>query len=102
MVTQTCQSIVRVFTFTNNKKTFLKMKEYVGIHVYIKTEKAQEQDGFGNKMKYHFHITTVHKYRFIVLKFTIKSHDFFGTCFLLSYTEPLMSISHLPDFLHRI
>ena len=33
------------------------MKEYVGI--YIKTEKAQEQDGFGNKMKYHFHITTV-------------------------------------------
>ena len=40
------------------------MKEYVGI--YIKTEKAQEQDGFGNKMKYHFHITTVHKYRFFV------------------------------------
>ena len=36
------------------------MKEYVGI--YIKTEKAQEQDGFGNKMKYHFHITTIHKY----------------------------------------
>ena len=35
------------------------MKEYVGI--YIKTEKAQEQDGFGNKMKYHFHIT-LHKY----------------------------------------
>ena len=32
------------------------MKEYVG----IKTEKAQEQDCFGNKMKYHFHITTVH------------------------------------------
>ena len=40
------------------------MKEYVGI--YIKTEKAQEQDGFGNKMKYHFHITTVHKYSFFV------------------------------------
>ena len=42
------------------------MKEYVGI--YIKTEKAQEQDGFviGNKMKYHFHITTVHKYHFFV------------------------------------
>ena len=46
------------------------MKEYVGI--YIKTEKAQEQDGFGNKIKYHihikhhFHITTVHKYRFFV------------------------------------
>ena len=36
------------------------MKEYVGI--YIKTEKAQEQDGFGNKMKYHFHIITLHKY----------------------------------------
>ena len=36
------------------------MKVYVGI--YIKTEKAQELDGFGNKMKYHFHITTVHKY----------------------------------------
>ena len=33
------------------------MKEYVG--VYIKTEKAQEQDGFGNKMKYHFHITYI-------------------------------------------
>ena len=31
------------------------MKEYVGIY-YIKTEKAQEQDGFGNKMKYHFHV----------------------------------------------
>ena len=30
------------------------MKEDVGI--------AQEQDGFGNKMKYHFHIT-LHKYR---------------------------------------
>ena len=36
------------------------MKEYVGI--YIKTEKAQGQDGFGNKMKYHFHITTLRKY----------------------------------------
>ena len=36
------------------------MKEHVGI--YIKTEKAQEQNDFGNKMKYHFHITTVHKY----------------------------------------
>ena len=34
------------------------MKEYV--EIYIKTEKAQEQDGFGNKMKYHFHITTMH------------------------------------------
>ena len=45
-------------------KTFKKMKAYVG--VYIKTEKAQEQDGFGNKMKYHFHITTVHKYSFFV------------------------------------
>ena len=32
----------------------------------IKTEKAQEQDGFGNKMKYHFHITTIHKYHFFV------------------------------------
>ena len=37
------------------------MKEYVGI--YIKTGKAQEQGGFGNKMKYHFHITAVHTYR---------------------------------------
>ena len=36
------------------------MIEYVGI--YIKTEKAQEQDGFGKEMKYHFHITTLHKY----------------------------------------
>ena len=43
------------------------MKEYVGI--YIKTEKAQEQAGFGNKMKYHFHITTVHKYCFFVFCF---------------------------------
>ena len=34
------------------------MKEYVGI--YIKTKKQQEQDVFGNKMKYHFHITTLH------------------------------------------
>ena len=40
------------------------MKEYVGI--YIKTEEAQEQDGFGKKMKYHFHITIIHKYRFFV------------------------------------
>ena len=31
------------------------MKEYVGI--YIKTKKAQEQDGFGNKLKYHLHVT---------------------------------------------
>ena len=42
------------------------MKEYVGI--YIKTEKAQEQDDFGNKMKYHFHITTLHKYRQLISK----------------------------------
>ena len=35
------------------------MQEYVGI--YIKTEKAQEQDDFGNKMKYHAH-NTLHKY----------------------------------------
>ena len=34
--------------------------------LYLKTEKAQEQDGLGNKLKYHFHITTVHKYRFFV------------------------------------
>ena len=40
------------------------MIEYVGM--YIKTEKAQEQDGFGNKIKYEFHITTVPKYRFFV------------------------------------
>ena len=37
------------------------MKEYVGI--YIKTEKAQEQDWdgacFSNKIKYHFHIKTL-------------------------------------------
>ena len=32
------------------------MKEHV--EKYIKTEKAQEQEAFGNKMKYHFHITT--------------------------------------------
>ena len=32
----------------------------------LKLKKAQEQDDFGNKMKYHFHITTVHKYRFFV------------------------------------
>ena len=52
------------------------MKEYVGIYrkstgtrslwqqigIYIKTENTQEQDGFGDKMKYHFHIT-LHKYR---------------------------------------
>ena len=36
------------------------MKEYVGI--YIKTKKAQEQDGFGSKIKYHFHIATLHNY----------------------------------------
>ena len=41
------------------------MKEYVGI--YIKTEKAREQDGFGNKMKYHFHIKNLHKYTGIVI-----------------------------------
>ena len=40
------------------------MIEYVGM--YIKTEKAQEQDGFGNKIKYEFHITTVPKYHFFV------------------------------------
>ena len=52
------------------------MKEYVGI--YIKTEKAQEQDGFGNKMKYHFHITTVHKYRFFVFAFTLAVYTYVG------------------------
>ena len=35
-------------------------------------------------------------------KFTVKIHDFFSTCFLLSYTEPLRSISHLPDLLRQI
>ena len=30
--------------------------------IISKPKKAQEQDGFGNKMKYHFHITTLHKY----------------------------------------
>ena len=40
--------------------------EYVGID--IKTEKAQEQDDFGNKMKYHFHITTLHKYTQLKVK----------------------------------
>ena len=45
------------------------MKEYV--EIYIKTEKAQEQDGFGNKMKYHFHITTVHKYRFFAFTLAV-------------------------------
>ena len=31
--------------------------------MYIKTQKkAQEQDGFGIKKKYHFHIATLHKY----------------------------------------
>ena len=52
------------------------MKEYVGI--YIKTEKAQEQDGFGNKMKYHFHITTVHKYRFFVFCLTLAVYTYVG------------------------
>ena len=28
----------------------------------LKPKKAQEQDGFGKKMKYHFHITNLHKY----------------------------------------
>ena len=42
------------------------MKEYVGI--YIKTEKAQEQDGFGNKIKYHFHI----KHHFYITTIYIK------------------------------
>ena len=35
------------------------MKEYVGID--IKTKKAQEQDDSGNRMKQHYHITTVRK-----------------------------------------
>ena len=52
------------------------MKQYVGI--YIKTEKAQEQDayGFGNKMKYHFHITTIHKYRFLCFAFTLAVYTY--------------------------
>ena len=37
------------------------MQEYLS-----KPKKAQEQDGFGNKTNYHFHITTIHKYRFFV------------------------------------
>ena len=27
-----------------------------------KPKKAQKQDGFDNKINYHFHITTLHKY----------------------------------------
>ena len=39
---------------------------YMGPISIVKTEKAQEQDGFGNKMKYHFHIITIHKYHLFV------------------------------------
>ena len=30
------------------------------VGIYIKTKKAQTKDGFGNKIKYDFHITTLH------------------------------------------
>ena len=33
--------------------------------IYQNRKKAQEQDGFGNKMKYHFHVTTLHKYIYL-------------------------------------
>ena len=48
------------------------MIEYVDIYM-LQPKKAQEQDGFGNKIKYHFHIkhhfhiTTIYKYRFFEL-----------------------------------
>ena len=44
----------------NNKKNIFNKNERRCRDV--KTEKAQEQDGIGNKMNYHFHITTLHKY----------------------------------------
>ena len=46
-------------------KNILK-NEIVCRDIYHNRKKAQEQDDFGNKMKYHFHITTVHKYHFFV------------------------------------
>ena len=64
------------------------MKEYVGI--YIKTEKPQEQDGFGNKIKYHFHIkhhfhiTTLHKYiwlEYVEVVFTFVAKAILFLCF---------------------
>ena len=60
-----CYAIIQYNTY--NIKTFLKMKGYIS-----KPKKAQEQDGFDNKIKYHFHIkhhfhiTTVHNYFFFV------------------------------------
>ena len=54
-------------------KTFFKNERVcMDIYIYIKTEKSTgtrwlwQQDGFGNKIKYHFHITTIHKYFFFV------------------------------------
>ena len=41
-------------------------------------KKAQEQDGFGNKIKYHFHITIVHKYRFFVFCFSLAIYTYVG------------------------
>ena len=58
-------SLERLYNYTRIIKNIF-LNERVCRDIYIKTEKAQEQDGFGNKMKYHIHITTIHKYRFIV------------------------------------
>ena len=41
-------------------KNILK-NEIVCRDIISKPKKVQEQDDFGNKMKYHFHITTIHK-----------------------------------------
>ena len=61
-----------LFVTVNTKriiKKHLKKNERVCRAIYIKKEKAQEQDCFGNNMKYHFNITTVHKYHFFVFCF---------------------------------
>ena len=52
------------------------MKEYVGI--YIKTEKAQEQDCFGNKMKYHFHIQPYISIASLCFAFTLAVYTYVG------------------------
>ena len=56
------QNLVQFWILVHYTQLFLQVYTYkLYIYIYI-PKKAQEQDGFGNKIKYHFHITTVHKY----------------------------------------
>ena len=59
------QQFTELFKNRIETRIIKKMKKVCRDIAISKPKKAQEQDDFDNKMKYHFHITTLHKYIYI-------------------------------------